>query len=807
LDQSVVAVLQQSALAVGSAPAELVELVAQLDVVELVADQVLFQAGEPGDAAYLVLEGALEVRAADGVWLDEEGPGALVGEQALLSGTPRSATITAIRPVRLLRVDRARLAGLMARHDRRRAIEGDADEKTRNRLGKGSVALRRLLAAGEPRTFSEGEAVFYEGDPADGLHVVLAGRAEVVTDRSGEPVHLTTVYTGQCFGEVATLEDRPRTASVVARAGLRTAFVPAERVRALHAELPELAAFLRTLLRTYTLPRRGTLHQRVVFVDGETCTETVYALVDGRTLTALRWPGGRYTLTDPRAEVRKSHELATGTTVSLDVDHRVVAIEDAGGYDDIASLHALALDGVPLSVQQRRQLRKTARQAALQAPDAIICRCLGLSRATLESAVAAGAHTVPALQQATGCGTVCGSCLKTAPELLPTTAVVRPPATPAPSRLPRMPRLVPWLGNFSFSRDPVAFQRRGHARLGPVFGAHLMGVDFVFIDPEARPDTLARLWRADTEGVDARAAWRLLVGRLLGQAVLDAHPGTDFDPGVAVRQERVDRIVAAARDGGPTVDLVALVSELVVAVLCAAIGGSGSVVGVSDQLRQLERDYSAFGVLAPLWTPSMRRRVAARDALHDRLGPVGLGTLVRSHRNATMAVVGALSHLAGHTADRARVRHSVAEHLGGHPGLDTVHAAPLLVRCIAEAARVHGGGGIWRRVGAEMRIDGVPVPEGALVGALPAVVRTADGFQLDGATTPLAGAGGAVFDECFGARPSAPTLPERVAMWVLAYLVHRWDIAVASAPRRWTVPVVPGLGQPVGVVQVLLADR
>jgi CRP-like cAMP-binding protein len=55
---------------------------------------VLATQGEPGASLYLVLDGVLAV-AVDGKDLGEVGPGAVLGERAILESSPRTATLTA----------------------------------------------------------------------------------------------------------------------------------------------------------------------------------------------------------------------------------------------------------------------------------------------------------------------------------------------------------------------------------------------------------------------------------------------------------------------------------------------------------------------------------------------------------------------------------------------------------------------------------------------------------------------------------------------------------------------------------------
>jgi serine phosphatase RsbU (regulator of sigma subunit) len=82
----------------------------------LAVGAILFRQGEVGDCAYLLLDGELEVMvelAFGKVRLAVLGPNQLVGEIAVFSSLPRSATVCALSPARLLRFDRADVLSLI----------------------------------------------------------------------------------------------------------------------------------------------------------------------------------------------------------------------------------------------------------------------------------------------------------------------------------------------------------------------------------------------------------------------------------------------------------------------------------------------------------------------------------------------------------------------------------------------------------------------------------------------------------------------------------------------------------------------
>jgi len=76
--------------------------------------------------------------------------------------------------------------------------------------------LQELVAAGHRLSFGAEQLVFEEGDEPDGMYVLLDGTARLVRrDDSGHELLLTTFHPGEFFGELALLEGRPRSATVI----------------------------------------------------------------------------------------------------------------------------------------------------------------------------------------------------------------------------------------------------------------------------------------------------------------------------------------------------------------------------------------------------------------------------------------------------------------------------------------------------------------------------------------------------------------------------------------------------------------
>ena len=108
---------------------------------------------------------------------------------------------------------------------------------------------RRVLAGARLRRFARGEVVFHEGDPGDTLHLIAKGRVAIrVATALGDTATLAVLGAGDFFGELALLEERPRTASVVALEKTETLALHRDDFDRMTHDHPSVHAFLAQVL-------------------------------------------------------------------------------------------------------------------------------------------------------------------------------------------------------------------------------------------------------------------------------------------------------------------------------------------------------------------------------------------------------------------------------------------------------------------------------------------------------------------------------------------------------------------------------
>jgi CRP-like cAMP-binding protein len=101
------------------------------------------------------------------------------------------------------------------------------------------------------RRFRRGEIIFHQGDRGDTLHLVCSGAVKIVlSSPEGDEAIIATLRRGDAFGELALLDDEPRSAMAVALEPCETWILARDRFRQLLDRDPGLRdALLASLAR------------------------------------------------------------------------------------------------------------------------------------------------------------------------------------------------------------------------------------------------------------------------------------------------------------------------------------------------------------------------------------------------------------------------------------------------------------------------------------------------------------------------------------------------------------------------------
>jgi CRP-like cAMP-binding protein len=114
-----------------------------------------------------------------------------------------------------------------------------------------AVELQRVVEVTRERTYPKNSVILFEDDPGDALYVVAQGQVKVVLiGEDGREVILSVLGLGEFFGEMALIDDEPRSAHVIAMEDSTLLVLRREDFQGILKQSPGIAlALLRELSR------------------------------------------------------------------------------------------------------------------------------------------------------------------------------------------------------------------------------------------------------------------------------------------------------------------------------------------------------------------------------------------------------------------------------------------------------------------------------------------------------------------------------------------------------------------------------
>jgi CRP-like cAMP-binding protein len=111
--------------------------------------------------------------------------------------------------------------------------------------------LQRVVDVARERAYPKNSVILFEDDPGDALYVVAQGQVKVVLiGEDGREVILSVLGAGEFFGEMALIDDEPRSAHVIAMEDSALLVLRREDFQGILRQSPGIAlALLRELSR------------------------------------------------------------------------------------------------------------------------------------------------------------------------------------------------------------------------------------------------------------------------------------------------------------------------------------------------------------------------------------------------------------------------------------------------------------------------------------------------------------------------------------------------------------------------------
>ncbi|GFO14671.1 CAMP-dependent protein kinase type ii regulatory subunit [Plakobranchus ocellatus] len=195
-------------------------------------NEMVIRQGDDGDNFYVIDRGRF------GVLVLQDGHDKRVhqfenvgsfGELALMYNMPRSASIVAETEGVLWAMDRASFRRIVQRAAfKKRKLYEDLLKEVPMLNSLDDYERMNIADALISKSYPSGHAIMQQGDEADGMYFIEEGSVSVKILKGSEEVEVVRLHKGKYFGEVALIEDKPRTAAVYAVEAVKLAFLERE---------------------------------------------------------------------------------------------------------------------------------------------------------------------------------------------------------------------------------------------------------------------------------------------------------------------------------------------------------------------------------------------------------------------------------------------------------------------------------------------------------------------------------------------------------------------------------------------------
>lgn len=199
------------------------KIVQQSKIKSFSTNQTVIRQGGDANEIFVLLDGTIQVvrinQHQESEWLTELNATSVFGEAALIDTQPRSAQVSALNAVTVLEVPVGIVKLLAEETHVIRELNDFKNAILVNQFFSSSPVFRSLSSEsidylsnrGILEYVDRGQVVFRQGDPGEDFYLILRGAVDVFVHNQ----HVTRIYQGSFFGEIALIANIPRTATIV----------------------------------------------------------------------------------------------------------------------------------------------------------------------------------------------------------------------------------------------------------------------------------------------------------------------------------------------------------------------------------------------------------------------------------------------------------------------------------------------------------------------------------------------------------------------------------------------------------------
>jgi CRP-like cAMP-binding protein len=205
---------------------ELQSLIGRLRVTTFQKGITICREGEDGDSLFIIGRGEVAITkqmpGGKEMWIRNLREGDFFGEFGFFTDQKRHASVKAITECEILQISHNELGKIVKTHPRvMEVLQNFFRKRVLDLFLALSPLFSSLTSADREEVFSrfrllkapEGTLLFKEGDSPNSLYMIKSGEVEIFTQNChGKKVCLSTLKSGNLFGEISLLFNRPRTA-------------------------------------------------------------------------------------------------------------------------------------------------------------------------------------------------------------------------------------------------------------------------------------------------------------------------------------------------------------------------------------------------------------------------------------------------------------------------------------------------------------------------------------------------------------------------------------------------------------------